>query len=139
MISLPRRAATGPGGASGCAGPGADSAGLDRRPRAWPRPRLAQLAFLATLAAIVALCVVLSTQVHSVMRPCLTSASAPSGASSSASPSASTPLSTPASPTAAPAVSLAGGRATGASGAAGAAAFVPVRSLNCQAYATTNK
>jgi hypothetical protein len=114
-------------------------------PRAWPRPRLAQLAFLATLAAIVALSVVLSTQVHTVMRPCLTSATAPSGASSSASPSASTPLSTPASPTAAPAVSLAGGRANGASGAsgaagaAGAAAFVPVRNLNCQAYASTNK
>ena len=64
---------------------GGEPVGAERLPwRTWPRPRLAQVAFLATLAAIVALCVVLSTQVHAVMRPCLTSASGP--ASSAASP-----------------------------------------------------
>ena len=55
---------------------GEEPVGAERLPaRAWPRPGLAQVAFLATLAAIVALCVVLSTQVHSVMRPCLASPS----------------------------------------------------------------
>ena len=77
--------------------------------RAWPRPRLVQVAFLATLAAIVAMCVVLSTQAHTVMRTCLTSASASSTASPAASPST------------------------------GSFAFAPMRGLNCQAYATTNK
>jgi hypothetical protein len=89
-------------------------------PRAWPRPGLAQVAFLATLAAIVALCLVLSTQVHGMMRPCL------AAASTSASPSA--PASTSPSP--------ATGRGGGGSGPA---AFGPVRDLNCQAYATANK
>jgi len=95
----------------------AEPVGAERLPaRVWPRPRLAQVAVLATLAVIVALCVVLSTQVHSVMRTCLSSAFTTS-ASSTASPSAS--------PTA--------GRATGA------AAFAPARGLSCQAYATANK
>ena len=58
--------------------------GAERLPsRTWPRPGLVQVAFLATLAAIVALSVVLTTRVHGVMRPCLTSASASSSASSS--------------------------------------------------------
>jgi hypothetical protein len=57
--------------------------------RTWPRPGLVQVAFLATLAAIVALSVVLTAKVHGVIRPCLTSASETSGASSSTSPSAS--------------------------------------------------
>jgi hypothetical protein len=93
----------------------AEPVGAERLPaRAWPRPRLAQVAFLATLAAIVALCVVLSTQVHSVMRTCLSSAS------SSASPAAS-PATSP------------------AAGVSGPSAFSPARSLSCQAYATTNK
>jgi hypothetical protein len=50
-----------------------------RGPR--PRPRPAQIAFLATLAAIVALCVALSTQVHTVIRPCRVSAAASPAAS----------------------------------------------------------
>ena len=101
-------------------------------PRAWPRPGLAQVAFLATLAAIVALCLVLTTQVHSVIRPCLAFASRSTSASPSAPLSAVPSMSPPASP----AASLGGGRATGASGPAAIAA---VRHLNCQAYATTNK
>ena len=74
--------------------------GAERLPsRSWPRPRLAQVAFLATLAALVAMCVVLSTQVHGVMRPCLTSASGRSGTSSSpsAAPAASSSSSSSAS------------------------------------------
>jgi hypothetical protein len=60
--------------------------GAERLPsRTWPRPGLVPVAFLATLAVIVALCVVLSTKVHGVMPPCLTSASETSGASSPAS------------------------------------------------------
>lgn len=102
-------------------------------PRAWPRPGLAQVAFLATLAAIVALSLALSTQVHSVMRPCLASASASRSASSPSGPlSAVSSASAPASP----AASAATGRGGGVSGSA---AFAPVRDLNCQAYATTNK
>jgi hypothetical protein len=104
---------------------GGEPVGAERLPsRTWPRPRLVQVAFLATLAAIVALSVVLSTQVHGVMRPCLAAASPSSGAPSG--PSQKAPLSAvpPASPVA--------GRGTGA-------AFGPVRNLNCQAYATTNK
>jgi hypothetical protein len=104
---------------------GGEPVGAERLPsRTWPRPGLAQVAFLATLAAIVALCVVLSTQVHGVMRPCLASASA------SASASQKSPLS--AVPSASPPAAPVAGRATGA-------AFGPVRNLNCQAYATTNK
>jgi hypothetical protein len=100
----------------------AEPVGAERLPaRAWPRPRLAQVAFVAALAAIVALCVVLSTQVHSVVRTCLTSASSASSAPSAA-PSATSS-----------AASSAVGRASGPS------AFSPVRDLNCQAYATTNK
>ncbi len=98
--------------------------------RAWPRLGLVQVAFLATLAAIVALCLVLSTQVHSVIRPCL------AFASTSASPSAPLSAVSSAPAPASPVASLAGGRATGATGRA---AFAPVRDLNCQAYATTNK
>jgi len=122
--------------------------GTERLPsRAWPRPGLAQFAFLATLAAIVALSVVLSTQVHSVMRPCLTSASATPAASSSssASPFASSPAASPfasssASSSASPfAPSSASPAAGQAGGAAGLAAFVPVRGLSCQAYAAPNK
>ncbi len=102
---------------------GEEPVGAERLPaRAWPRPGLARVAFLATLAAIVALCVVLSTQVHSVMRPCL--------ASTATSASPRTPLS------AARSASPPTGRGTAA---ARAAAFVPVRGLNCPAYATTNK
>jgi hypothetical protein len=108
---------------------GGEPVGAERLPsRTWPRPGLAQVAFFATLAAIVALCVVLSTQVHSVMRPCLASASPSSSASQKAPLSAVPSASPPATPVA--------GRATGASGSA---AFVPVRDLNCQAYATTSK
>jgi hypothetical protein len=69
--------------------------------RAWPRPGLAQVAFFAALAAIVALTVALSTQVRGVMRPCLTSASATSGAPPAASSSAA-PAASSASPAAAP-------------------------------------
>lgn len=101
-------------------------------PRAWPRPGLAQVAFLATLAAIVALCLVVSTQVHSVIRPCLAFASR----STSASPSAPLSVVPPQSPPASPVASLGGGRAAGAPGPA---AIAPVRGLSCQAYATTNK
>ena len=97
----------------------AEPVGAERMPaRTWPRPRLAQVAFLATLAAIVALCVVLSTQVHSVMRTCLSSATAASAAASPPAPSIT---------------SQSAGRASGPS------EFSPVRGLNCQAYATTNK
>jgi hypothetical protein len=104
---------------------GGEPVSAERLPRrTWPRPGLAQAAFLATLAAIVALSVVLSTQVHSVMRPCLASASPSSSASPSAPLSAVSPVSPPAAPVA--------GRATGA-------AFGPVRNLNCQAYAATSK
>lgn len=100
--------------------------------RAWPRPGLAQFAFFATLAAIVALSVVLSTQVHSMMRPCLTSASA----SSSVSPFASSSVSPSVSPFASSSASPPAGQARGAPGLA---AFVPVRGLSCQAYAAPNK
>jgi hypothetical protein len=103
----------------------AEPVGAERLPaRTWPRPRLAQVAFLATLAAIVALCVVLSTQAHSVMRTCLSSAS------SSAPAAPAGPAASPAAPSA---TSQSAGRATGPS------EFSPVRGLNCQAYATTNK
>lgn len=97
-------------------------------PRTWPRPRLAQVAVLATVAALVAMCVVLSTTVHGVIRPCLTSASSRTGASSSASPVASSS----ASPFAAPAAGAAGG-------GSGLAAYVLVRGLSCRAYAAPNK
>ena len=112
--------------------------GAERLPsRTWPRPGLAQVAFLATLAAIVTMCVVLSTQVHSVIRPCLTSASGRTGASPPASPVASS-SSSPASPFASssPFASAPAGQAGGPSGLA---AFVPVRGLSCQAYAAPNK
>ena len=124
-------------------------------PRTWPRPRLAQVAFLATLAAFVAMCVVLSTQVHGVMRPCLTPASGRPAASSPASPSApaasssvAPAASSPASPFASPlasssASSSASPFAPAPAGQAGVpsglAAFVPVRGLSCQAYAAPNK
>ena len=71
--------------------------GAERLPsRTWPRPGLVQVAFLATLAAIVALSVVLTTRVHGVMRPCLTSASASSASSASlSSPASSSPSASP--------------------------------------------
>lgn len=112
---------------------GGEPVGAERLPsRTWPRPGLAQVAFLATLAAIVALCVVLSTQVHSVMRPCLAVASPSSSPSSSALSSASRKSPLSAVPSASSPAAPVAGRATGA-------AFGPVRNLNCQAYATTNK
>jgi hypothetical protein len=98
--------------------------------RGWPRPRLAQVAFFATLAAIVALTVALSTQVRTVMRPCLTAPAASSAGSSS--PAASPSASSPAASFASPAASQAGGTSA-------LAGFAPVRGLNCRAYATTNK
>jgi len=112
---------------------GGEPVGAERLPsRTWPRPRLVQVAFLATLAAIVALSVVLSTQVHSVMRPCLVSASPSSSASSGALSSGSQKAPLAAVPSASPPAAPVAGRATGvASG--------PVRNLSCQAYATTNK
>jgi hypothetical protein len=123
--------------------------GAERLPsRAWPRLRLAHVAVLATLAAIVALCVTLSTQVHAVMRPCRVSAATSSGASPPASPPASPAASPPASPALSqaalsalsPAASPPAPATTGlASAAPGLGAFVPVRGLSCPAYATPNK
>jgi hypothetical protein len=111
--------------------------GAERLPsRAWPRPRLAQFAFLATLAAIVALSVVLSTQMHGVMRSCPNTASGSPSASSSGSPSASSSGSPFATPFASSSASPAAGQAGGGSRLA---AFVPVRGLSCQAYAAPNK
>ena len=98
-----------------------EPAGTERLPsRSWPRPRLGHVAVFATLAVIAALCVVLSTQMHSV-RSCLTWPPATSSATSSASP--------PASPAASPSLVQ----------AIGPAVLAPVRGLSCQAYATTNK
>jgi hypothetical protein len=95
-----------------------EPASSERLPsRRWPRPRLGHVALFAALAAIAALCVALSTQVHTVLRPCPTWPPATSTASPSASPSAS-PFSVQ---------------------AIGPAVLAPVRGLNCQAYATTNK
>ncbi len=92
-------------------------AGTERLPPyRWPRPRPAHVAVFATLAAIAALCVALSTQVHTVIRPCLTWSSA-TGSASSTAPSASPSTTRPTRP----------------------AVFGPVRTLTCQAYATTNK
>jgi hypothetical protein len=134
--------------------------------RAWPRPGMTQVAFFAVLAAIVALTVVLSTQVRGVMRPCVTSASATSGAppaaSSSGAPAASSSAAPLASSSAAPAApspespfassaasspssaspfasSAASSSAGQASGVSALAAFVAVRGLSCQAYAAPNK
>ena len=141
--------------------------GAERLPsRTWPRPGLVQVAFLATLAAIVALSVVLTTRVHGVMRPCLTSASAssaslssPASSSPSASPFASSASSSASSPFASPSASApssfasssassfasssssssASSSAGQAGGVSGLAAFVPVRGLSCQAYAAPSK
>jgi hypothetical protein len=119
--------------------------GAERLPsRAWPRPGLAQFAFLATLAAIVALSVVLSTQMHGVMRSCPTSASGSPSASSSGSPFASSSASSSGSPfassSATPSASSSASPAAGqAGGGSRLAAFVPVRGLSCQAYAAPNK
>jgi hypothetical protein len=130
---------------------GGEPVAAERLPsRTWPRPRLVQVAFLATLAAIVALSVVLTTKVHSVMRPCPTSMSEISGASppaSSSSASASSlssgsPLASSSSSaaSASPFASSSGPPSAGqAGGATGLAAFVPVRGLSCQAYAAPNK
>src|SRR3984957_11866883 len=148
---------------------GAEPVGAERLPaRAWPRPRLAQVAVLATLAAIVALTVALRTQLHSVMRTCLPPAPASSAASTTA---PTTPLSTPPLPKLSTASGTVSGTASatvpstasgtvlsaksstttspaasappaaGRSGvpATGPAAFAPLRSLSCQAYAATNK
>jgi len=142
--------------------------GAERLPsRTWPRPRLVQVAFLATLAAIVALSVVLTAKVHGVMRPCLTSASETPGASSPPSTSpASASASSSTSPFASSSASLMASSSSSASlsssassptftssfasssaapsagqagGASGLAAFVPVRGLSCQAYPAPNK
>ena len=127
--------------------------GAERLPsRTWPRPGLVRVAFLATLAAIVALSVVLTTRVHGVMRPCLTSASASPSASpfasasallsaspfASSSASSSAPSSSSASSSSASS-SSASSSAGSAGGVSGLAAFVPVRGLSCQAYAAPNK
>jgi len=42
--------------------------------RAWSRPTSVHIALLATLAAIVALCIALTSQIHTAVRPCLVSA-----------------------------------------------------------------
>jgi hypothetical protein len=132
--------------------------GAERLPsRTRPRARLAQVAFLTTLAAIVALSLMLSTKVHGVMGPCLAAASETSGASSPASSSSSSsPASSSTSPSASPLASssssaslsssasssaspFASSSAGQAGGASGLAALVPVRGLSCQAYAAPNK
>jgi len=133
---------------------GGEPVGAERLPaRTWPRLRLAHVAFLATLAAIVALVVVLSTQLHGVLRPCQStvsaSSTAPSAASSTASPTAlsatpravSPPAPAAASPSAPTAASPAAAPVAGRAGAPSAwsAAFAPLRGLSCQAYAGTNK
>jgi hypothetical protein len=102
-------------------------------PRAWPRPRPAQVVFLAALAAAVALSVVLITQLHSVMRPCQASGRA----SSATSPTALSTPPLPASPSASPPASPTAGQAGALS--AGQAEFSPLRYLGCPAYAATNK
>ena len=143
----------------------AEPVGAEQLPlRTWPRPRPAQVAVFATVAALVAMCVVLSTTVHGVMRPCLASASSRIGASSSAStspvasssassspaasssasPVASSSASSSASPFAAPAASsspapFAPAAAGANGGASGLAAYVLVRGLSCRAYAAPNK
>jgi hypothetical protein len=43
---------------------------------AWPRPRLAQLAVLLALAAIVTMCIALSAHFHPAVRPCAATAAA---------------------------------------------------------------
>lgn len=49
--------------------------GVERlRGRGWPRPTSVQIALLAALAAIATLCIAASTQIHTVVRPCLASA-----------------------------------------------------------------
>jgi hypothetical protein len=125
---------------------GAEPVGAERLPaRAWPRPRVAHVAVLATLAVIVAITVALSTQLHGVMRTCLSSAPTSSTASSTA--SSTPPLPAPGttarttsatgSSAASPPASPLGGRAGPAF--SGSAALTPLRYLSCQAYATTNK
>jgi hypothetical protein len=50
---------------------GEQPAGLERVPsRAWPGPRAVHLAILLALAAVAALCLTLSTQLHSAARSC---------------------------------------------------------------------
>jgi hypothetical protein len=49
---------------------------LTVRARPWPRPRAVHVAVLLTLAAVAALFVVLSTQIHPTLRPCPTAAAA---------------------------------------------------------------
>jgi hypothetical protein len=54
-------------------------AGLERvPPRAWPGPRAVHLAILLALAAVAALCLTLSTQLHSAARSCTGTAAATS-------------------------------------------------------------
>jgi hypothetical protein len=147
---------------------GGEPVGAERLPaRARPRLRLrlAHVAFLATLAAFVALCVMLSTQLPGVMRPCLSTVPASSRASSAASPTAlstappagssaappagssaaSSAAPLPASPAAAPfGAAAASPAASPAAGQASASAtwspvFLPLRGLSCQAYAAPNK
>ena len=55
--------------------------GLEQLPAsAWPRPRPAHLAVVLALAAIVTLCLTLSTQIHSMVRPCQATSAAGAGA-----------------------------------------------------------
>jgi hypothetical protein len=45
--------------------------GVERVPGpAWPRPRRVHVAVLLALAAIVMMCIAISTQVHTALRPC---------------------------------------------------------------------
>lgn len=103
--------------------------GAERLP-ARARARPAQVVFFAALAAIVALCVALSTQLHSMMRPCVASvaSAATSKATSTASPAAASTI--------APSVTSIG---PPAGSSTGPAVFVPLRGLDCLAYASTNK
>jgi hypothetical protein len=120
---------------------GGEPVGAERLPpRGWPRLRLAQVALLATLAAIVALSVALSTQLHGVMRTCVPAASvSPIATSTTSSSMSSPPLSTVTLP--APAVPPSAPPPTGRAGLAStrSAAFAPLRDLGCQAYAATNR
>jgi hypothetical protein len=64
---------------------GEQPVGVEHLPSpAWPRPRAAYLAVVLALAAIVTMCVALSTQVRGAVRPCQPAAAA--GASAHALP-----------------------------------------------------
>jgi hypothetical protein len=57
---------------------GEGAVGLEQLPPPRSRLRGVHLAVLLTLAAVVALCLALSTQVHTVLKPCPASAAATS-------------------------------------------------------------